>query len=108
LPKAYAVYGLGLACVVQTIAGLNTALASVFLAKLTAKYSHANLYSELVDCVLGRKAKGIFNFFFLLTVAGVMIGMNLTANSFLMNLIEEPMADMFGVEDTPGFKSWGT
>jgi len=108
LPKAYAVYGLGLACVVQTIAGLNTGIASVFLAKLTAKYSNANLYSELVDCVLGPKAKGIFNFFFLVTVAGVMIGMNLTANSFLMNLIEEPMANMFGVEDTPGFNSWGT
>jgi len=42
LPKAYAIYGILFASIVQTIAGLNTAIASVFLAKLSSKYGNAN------------------------------------------------------------------
>ena len=105
LPKAYAVYGCVFGMIVQTYAGFNTAIASYFLAKLSAKYPNANLYSDLVAEVLGQKAKVIFNIFFMITVFGVMIAMNLTANTFLMNLIEPSLESLFNEEGNTTF-SW--
>lgn len=105
LPKAYAVYGAVFGLIVQSYAGFNTAIASYFLAKLSAKYSNANLYSDLVAEVLGQKAKVVFNVFFMITVFGVMIAMNLTANTFLMNLIEPSLESLFNEEGNTTF-SW--
>jgi hypothetical protein len=71
LPKAYATYGLAFGIIVQTYAGFNTSICALILAKLSDKYSTANLYSELVEQTLGKVSKSIFNFFFLVTVLGV-------------------------------------
>lgn len=104
LPKAYSIYGCMFGLLVQTYAGINTSIASYFLAKLSAKYSQANLYSELVNCVLGNKARIVFNIFFMITVFGVMIAMNLTANSFLMNLIEPGLESLFNEKGSDTFR----
>jgi len=44
----------------------------------------------------------------MITVLGVMIGMNLTANSFLMNLIEAPLEYSMGIVDKVHFHSYGS
>ena len=67
LPKVYAIYGLNLAIAVQTLAALNAAYSSTVLAKMSAKFPKADLYTDLVGCVFGATAKKVFNFFFLIT-----------------------------------------
>lgn len=67
LPKAYAIYGLKLAFIVQTFAALNSAYSSTILAKMSVKYPKASLYTDLVGYVFGINAKKTFNFFFLVT-----------------------------------------
>lgn len=75
--------------------------------KIMNKYKGCELYTDVVEKILGKKAKKFMAAVYIINLFGSLIAYTLVSNMFLMNLIQPALAVRFGYQlDDPHFQRY--
>jgi len=96
LPKLYAIYGILGASFMLFLATINALIGVYIIACLMVKYKSCNFFSDMVQKILGRKAKLLLAGIYMINLFGSQITYLLIGNTFLMNLVQPALARSVG------------
>lgn len=106
LPKAYSYYGIIFGVIVQFIGLLNGIISSKLLSSFIVKHKSAKFYHELVEKVLGKRAKTFVNVMFMTNLFGMLVANIIISNGIFSNLLGPTVAKYAGKDiNDPEFKS---
>lgn len=86
---------------------INALIGVYIIASLIVKYKSCEMYSDLVNKVLGRRARMFLAVIYMINMFGSQITYLLIGNTFLMNLVQAPLANAMGYElNNPRFQTY--
>ena len=96
LPKAFATYGLLSASLLLFLATINALVGVYIIASLMVKYKSCDFFSDMVQKILGKKAKLLLAGIYMINLFGSQVTYLLIGNTFLMNLVQPFLARSVG------------
>lgn len=82
-PKAFVIYGLGFATIMEIVNCTNMFIALILMSRLMIKYPNCSYYTDMVNTVLGKKPRMIYNCLVFFNMNGCNIAYVLIGHNFL-------------------------
>jgi len=98
LPKAFACYGLIWGSLMMIIAAINGIYSIKMMSKIMSKYKNCEFYADVIEKILGKKAKKFMVVVYIINLFGSLVAYSLIANTFVMNLIQPYLSSKYGYE----------